>query len=229
MNYLFLIPARGGSKGIPHKNIKDLNGKPLIQYSIDVARYFTSDDNICVSSDDDKIIEVVEDYGLRVPFKRPACLATDKVGSSDVILHAIKYYLEIGKSFDALVLLQPTSPLRRPLDVENCLKMFSENCDMVVSVKKVSTNPFYNCYKENEDGYLYKLFPSKSILRRQDAPDLYEFNGAVYVINIESLLKCSLSDFSRIKYYLMDEVHSLDIDSFYDFNIANYILSNNLF
>ncbi len=89
MNPLVIIPARGGSKGIPHKNIKLLGSKPLICYAIDVARKFTSDENICVSTDDDEIIKVVEDYGLNVPFKRPDSLATDNVGTNGVLLHAL--------------------------------------------------------------------------------------------------------------------------------------------
>jgi len=91
-NVLVVIPARGGSKGIPHKNIKILGDKPLICYSIDVARQITTDDNICVTTDDDEIIKVVENYGLKVPFKRPAELATDHCGSNDVILHTLNFF-----------------------------------------------------------------------------------------------------------------------------------------
>ena len=109
MNLLYLIPARGGSKGIPHKNIKLLCGKPLITYSIDVARQLTDDQNICVSTDDEKIIQTVTDYGLAVPFKRPVCLATDSASTYDVLLHAIKFYENLGKQYDGIVLLQPTT------------------------------------------------------------------------------------------------------------------------
>jgi len=116
-NVLVVIPARGGSKGIPHKNIKPLGGKPLICYSIDVARQITSDENICVTTDDDEIIKVVEDYGLKVPFKRPAELATDNCGSNEVILHALKFFEDKGKKVDRIILLQPTSPFRTKDDV----------------------------------------------------------------------------------------------------------------
>ena len=114
---LVVIPARGGSKGIQHKNIKELGGKPLICYTIDVARQFITDDNICVTTDDDAIIKVVEDYGLKVPFKRPDYLATDTCGSNEVIQHAYKFYVEQGRNYDAILLLQPTSPFRRIEDV----------------------------------------------------------------------------------------------------------------
>ena len=112
MKLLYLIPARGGSKGIPRKNIKELSGKPLIAYSIDVARQLTDDCNICISTDDDEIMQVVTSYGLTVPFKRPDFLATDSVGTYEVILHAIDFYENLGVNYDAVVLLQPTSPLR---------------------------------------------------------------------------------------------------------------------
>ena len=113
MNPLIIIPARGGSKGIPYKNIKPLNGRPLICYSIDIARQYTTDDNICVTTDDDKIISVVEQYGLKVPFKRPAKLSTDTATSNDVLVHALKYYEEQGRAIDPVILLQPTSPFRK--------------------------------------------------------------------------------------------------------------------
>ena len=106
-NILVVIPARGGSKGLPGKNIKDLCGKPLIGYSIDVARAITSDENICVSTDDQKIIDVVESYGLHVPFVRPAEFATDKAATNDVLLHAVDFYEKRGKHYDKLLLLQP--------------------------------------------------------------------------------------------------------------------------
>lgn len=113
MEILYIIPARGGSKGIPRKNIKLLAGRPLICYSIDVARALTSDENICVSTDDNEIIRVVEEYGLKVPFKRPDYLATDTATTNDVLLHALEYYEAQGKQYDVIVLLQPTSPLRK--------------------------------------------------------------------------------------------------------------------
>ena len=110
---LVIIPARGGSKGIPYKNIKELGDKPLICYSIDVARQLTSDENICVTTDDDAIIKVVEDYGLKVPFKRPDYLATDTCGSNEVLQHAYQFYIDKGMQYDLIVLLQPTSPLEK--------------------------------------------------------------------------------------------------------------------
>lgn len=134
MKLLYLIPARGGSKGIPHKNIKQLSGKPLIAYSIDVARQLTDDCNICISTDDDEIIQVVTSYGLTVPFKRPDFLATDLAGTYEVILHAIGFYENLGISYDAVVLLQPTSPLRTAQQVMEAIGLYDKSVDAVVSV-----------------------------------------------------------------------------------------------
>lgn len=221
MNILYLIPARGGSKGIPHKNIKPLAGKPLIHYSIDVARELTTDNNICVSTDDDEIIKVVEDYGLKVPFKRPAELATDTASTNDVILHAIDYYESIGKSYDVIVLLQPTSPLRRSQHVREALSLYKSDVDMVISVRK-SHAATVLC-EENNDGFL-ELTLNKRAKRRQDIENYYEYNGAIYIINIKSIKREPLSKFSKKLKYIMDETSSIDIDSIKDLCIAEILL-----
>ncbi len=223
MKILYVIPARGGSKGIPQKNIKPLNGKPLIYYSIDVARLLTTDDHICVSSDDDEIIKVVEDYGLKVPFKRPAYLATDTATTNDVLLHAINFYESNGIYYDVLVLLQPTSPLRKASHVEQAVSLYNDSLDMVVSVKE-SHAASVIC-KENENGYLEFCF-NKSGTRRQDLSIYYEYNGAIYIINIERLKEKSLSGFTKIKKYVMDELSSVDIDIPLDWIIVESILKN---
>jgi N-acylneuraminate cytidylyltransferase len=221
MKILYVIPARGGSKGIPHKNIKPLNEKPLIYYSIDVARQLTIDENICVSTDDDEIIEVVNSYGLKVPFKRPAYLATDTATTNDVLLHAIDFYESNGIYYDVLVLLQPTSPLRKASQVEQALSLYNDSLDMVVSVKE-SHAASVIC-KENENGFLEFCF-NKSSSRRQDTSSYYEYNGAIYIINIERLKEKSLSGFTKIKKYVMDELSSVDIDIPLDWIIVESII-----
>ena len=130
MRSLFLIPARGGSKGIPHKNIKELNGKPLIHYSIDIARAVADDEDICVSTDDEEIIKCVEQMGLKVPFVRPAELASDTATTSDVICHAINYYKSLGKEYDNVVLLQPTSPLRKAYQVKEAMELYTKAIEL---------------------------------------------------------------------------------------------------
>lgn len=223
MKILYIIPARGGSKGIPHKNIKLLAGRPLIYYSIDVARGMTTDENICVSTDSNEIIKVVEEYGLKVPFKRPDYLATDTATSNDVLLHAIEYYEAHGKQYDVIVLLQPTSPLRKIQQLREALKLYKDDLDMVVSVKE-SYAPAVVC-NENEDGFLELSF-NKSGARRQDISSFYEYNGAIYIISIEMLKKNSLSGFTHIKKYVMDELTSVDIDTLLDWLVVESILSN---
>lgn len=224
MNILYLIPARGGSKGIPYKNIKSLAGKPLIYYSIDVARELTTDNHICVSTDDDKIIEIVESYGLKVPFKRPNHLATDEATTNDVLLHAIDFYEKQGLFYDVVVLLQPTSPLRRTSHVKEALQLYAEDLDMVVSVKK-SHAASVLC-QENEEGYLEFSF-NKTGLQRQKVTKFYEYNGAIYIINIRSFKQKGLSKLTKKRKYIMDETFSIDIDTINDFSYTEYLIKNN--
>lgn len=221
MNILYLIPARGGSKGVPHKNIKLLAGKPLIYYTIDAARELTTDDNICVSTDDSEIIKVVENYGLNVPFKRPAELSTDTASSNDVILHAIKYYESIGRQYDVIILLQPTSPLRKSHHIREAISLYNNNLDMIVSIKE-SHAASVLC-SENNSNYLELIF-NKNGQRRQEIDKYYEFNGAIYVLNISKLKASSISDMKKKKGYLMNDISSVDIDTELDFKIAEILL-----
>ena len=223
-----IIPARGGSKGIPYKNIKPLNGKPLICYSIDVAQQFTSNENICVTTDDDKIIEVAENYGLKVPFKRPDYLATDTSGSNEVIQHAWQFYADKGKHYDAILLLQPTSPFRKVEFLKEAVELYDDSIDMVTSVKCSSSNPYYDVYEENDNGILVLSKGDGSYVRRQDAPKVWQLNGSIYVINPKSLLKKGMLGFTKIKKYEMPELYSVDIDNLFDWKIAELIISEKL-
>ena len=219
---LVVIPARGGSKGLPGKNIKMLCGKPLIAYSIDVARAFADDNNICVSTDSEEIKQVVEQYGLKVPFLRPDYLATDTATSDDVLIHAVNYYREqYGRTFKKLILLQPTSPLRTKEDVEEAIRLYRDDIDMVVSVMK-SHAPAVLC-QDDEQGYV-QLTYNKKALGRQQLPDMYEFNGAVYVMSVDALLEKKMAGFTKIVKYVMSKEHSIDIDDIYDFLQVESIL-----
>lgn len=228
MKILTIIPARGGSKGIPHKNIKPFFGKPLIYYTIDTARRICPDENICVSTDDPKIIRTVEEYGLKVPFVRPTELATDKAGTYEVLLHALNYYEKLGKSFDVVLLLQVTSPFRTSEHVKEALKLYRSDLDMVVSVSKNRTNPYYNCFEEDNQGFLKKTLDNSLFTRRQDAPVTYEYNGAIYVINPDSLKKMPLGNFTRRVKYVMDELHSIDLDTMTDWKYAEFLKNEGL-
>lgn len=220
---LFVITARGGSKGLPGKNIKNLCGKPLIAYSIDVARAFTSDENICVSTDSETIKKVVEEYGLKVPFLRPDYLATDTATSNDVLVHAVNYFKEQGKIYKKLCLLQPTSPLRTVEDVEGAINLYRDDIDMVVSVTK-SHAPAVLCH-DDENGFVQLVYNKKAVGRQQLA-DMYEYNGAVYVMNVNSLIEKGMSGFTKRVKYVMSKEHSVDIDDIYDFYQVESILKN---
>lgn len=226
MRTLIIIPARGGSKGIPHKNIKRLNGKPLIHYTIDVARGIVADDDICVSTDDAEIIRCVEDYGLKVPFVRPSELASDTAGTYEVLLHAMSFYEKQGRKYDAVLLLQNTSPFRRVEDVKCAMQLYREDVDMVVSVREI-VSPYYNSFEE-ENGFLRQISNGEVYVRRQDTPKTYEYNGAVYLINYESLKRCSIGEFKRCVKYVMDDLHSVDLDTMLDWKYAEFIIKERL-
>lgn len=228
MRPLVIIPARGGSKGIPHKNIKELGGKPLICYAIDAARKFTTDDNICVSTDDENIIKVVEKYGLSVPFKRPDYLATDNAGTNGVLLHALNFYEEKGCHFDMIILLQVTSPFRRAEDVIEAAKLYDESIDMVTSVMPAKCNPYYDGFEDNDKGLLTISKGDGTIERRQDAPCVWQQNGAVYVINPSQLKAKGLAGMTKIRKYVMDEIHSVDLDTMFDWKVAELMLNEGL-
>lgn len=228
MKVLTIIPARGGSKGIPHKNIKPLNGKPLIYYTIDCARAVCEDEDICVSTDDLEIIKCVEDYRLKVPFVRPAELATDTAGTYEVLLHALDFYEQQGRHYDVVLLLQNTSPFRSSMHVKEALELYKPEIDMVVSVKETSSNPYYNCFEENDKGFLKISKGDGLYTRRQDVPKAYEYNGAIYVINPASLKKMPLGKFSKRIKYEMDDIHSVDLDNMIDWKFAELIIKEGL-
>ena len=225
MKPLFVIPARGGSKGIPGKNIKPLGGKPLIAYSVEVARQLAPDSDICVSTDDPAIADVVREMGLEVPFMRPDYLATDNCGTYEVLLHAVKFFEKLGRRYDTMVLLQPTSPLRTADDVRRCLEAYTPDVDMVVTVVEAASNPYYNCYETDADGFLHISKGDGSFVRRQDAPKAWEYNGAVYVINIDSLKQMPLSKFPRRRMVEMERRRSIDLDTPLDWMVAEAVVA----
>lgn len=223
---LYIIPARGGSKGIPRKNIKKLAGVPLINYSISVARELSDDEHIIVTTDDDEIADVARQTGLPVPYMRPDYLATDTAGSREVILDAMDYADSKGIEYDNVVLLQPTSPLRNVDDVKKALELYTTDLDMVVSVVESNANPYYNCFETDADsGFLRISKGDGSITRRQDAPQVWEYNGAVYVINPQSIRAMAMGEFSRKKPCVMTRERSIDLDTPLDWAIAEVVIS----
>ena len=224
MKILVIIPARGGSKGIPHKNIKPLNGKPLMHYTIDVARQIVSDEDICVSTDDQEIIKCVEDYGLDVPFVRPAELASDTAGTYEVLLHALDYYEKQGKNYDVVLLLQNTSPFRTANQVKEALKLYRSDIDMVVSVKECPANPYYNVFEEDQQGFLHVSKGDGTIFRRQDAPKVFEYNGAIYIMNATTLKTTHMHKMQKRVKYVMDDYSSFDLDTMWDWQMAEALI-----
>ena len=223
MNALYLIPARGGSKSIPNKNIKELNGKRLIYYTIDAAREIAIDEDICVSTDSELIINAVEKYGLKVPFVRPKELATDTATTAQVVKHAYDFYSNQGKSYDIIIILQPTSPFRNGTHIKEALDLFHSELDLVVSVYQTKANPYFVLYESNENGFLTKS-KTGNFSRRQDCPKVYQLNGAIYILNCSSIENYNQGNLSKIIGYEMEEGCSIDLDSEIDWEFAEYIL-----
>lgn len=227
MKPLVIIPARGGSKGLTKKNIKELNGIPLINWTINAAREVFEDQYICISTDSEEIKMNCESLGLNVPFLRPVELASDTASTYDVLLHSISFYESKGYFPDTIILLQPTSPFRNSTHIKKALELYTDSLQMLVSVKETQANPYYSLFEEDSNGYLRKS-KSGNFLRRQDLPKVYEYNGAIYVINVEELKKNRLNDFTRIKKFEMDQLSSQDIDTILDFMVCEVIIKLNL-
>ncbi len=223
---LIIIPARGGSKGIPRKNIRLLDGKPLIAYSIEVAKAVAADTaDIILSTDDAEIARVGREWGIEVPYSRPAKLADDTTGTREVLLHAMDWADSRGMTYDCVLLLQPTSPLRTVADVEAALKLYRPDIDMVVSVMPTAANPYYDCFETDTDGFLGICKGPGTYTRRQDAPEAWQYNGAVYVINPASLRQMPMGCFARRVPSVMPRENSIDLDTPLDWTIAEAIIN----
>ena len=228
MKKLFLIPARGGSKGLPRKNILPLAGRPMIEYTLDAAiGAMEEGDEICVSTDDAEIIQVVENYGVQIPFVRPAELSSDTSGSQEVIEHALNWHEEQNQSFDVVVLLQVTSPLRNATHVKAALALWSPEVDMVVSVKETDSNPYYVLFEEDRNEFLQKS-KQGTFTRRQDCPKVYEYNGAVYVMSISTLKNNGIFNFNKKRKFTMSKESSVDVDDIIDFRLAEILMKERI-
>jgi N-acylneuraminate cytidylyltransferase len=224
---LIVIPARGGSKGIPNKNIKLLAGKPLIHYSIEIAQQIVPNNQIIVSTDSEAIKKISEQKGVKIENLRPENLASDIATTYDVLLHEINSVEKTGWKPKVLILLQPTSPFRKLDHVKGGIEKFKEGrIDLLVGVNKTSSNPYYTLYEENESGFLEQSKKS-NFKRRQDCPTVWEINGALYIVNIEVLKQQSLSEIERRKGYEMDEYSSIDLDTPLDWIIAESVIEHN--
>lgn len=225
INILALITARGGSKGLPGKNIKPLNGFPLIYYSIEAAikSKYIDKNNIFCTTDSDEIANVALQYNCRV-IKRPYHLSDDKATSISVVLHALDYLKsELQKEFDYLLLLQPTSPLRTVQHIDEAIELaINKNADSVISVFEAKYPP-YHMKLINEQGILTD-FIKHNYSRRQDMPVVYSVNGAIYITKT-NVLKNDKNFYGKNSFpYLMSWLESIDIDDINDFKLAEFLI-----
>jgi len=222
-----LIPARGGSKGLPGKNIKPLMGKPLISWTIEQALRSKYIDQVVVTTDKIKIARIAKRYGADVPFIRPKELATSSARGIDVLLHAVKYFENEGHNFDLVLWLQPTSPLRKNVDVERAIKMlFRNNAKAVVSVTRSEHHPWLNVRLTSDKRCmpLYKNVGKNK--NRQELPVYYRINGAIYLSYIDSIKKTKSFVGKDTCAYIMPSERSVDIDTALDFEFAEFLLDN---
>lgn len=223
---LGIIPARGGSKGIPGKNIKLLADKPLIAWTIEAALDSHGLDRIIVSTDDEMIAKLSLEWGAEVPFLRPASLAEDSSPTMDVVLHALDH-MELKENFcpDYILLLQPTSPLRTSQDIDNALEKASRhNADAVVSICIANPHP-YLAKRLSEGGTIADFISQEKIYtRRQELPPAYALNGAIYLNRRSSLLQEKTFLPEGTYGYVMPDERSIDIDNPWDFHLADLIM-----
>lgn len=225
---LALIPARGGSKRLPGKNVLSMGGKPLIAWSIEAAKNSGIFADIVVSTDDGEIAEVSRKYGAQIPFMRPAEVAGDSAGTFDVVKHALEALEKLGKTYTHVMVLQPTSPLRSPEDITRSLELLkSKNSDAVISVTLCEHPPQWsNTLPEN--GSMDQFLKPELIVRSQDLPSSFRLNGAIYLYETQALLKNkAMLPMKNSFAYVMDQARSIDIDTQFDFDVAAAILSLN--
>jgi len=223
---LGLIPARGGSKGLPRKNIRPLLGKPLIAWTIEQAKVSKYVDKVVVSTDDEEIAEVAKQYGAKVPFMRPKELARDDTPGIDVVFHAMNWFTKNkNKQYDLIILLQPTSPLRTAEDIDKAIELlFLKKAKAIVSVCEVDHHPLWtNTLPENG---CMKDFIRKEIMNknRQELPTFYGLNGAIYLAYWD-YIKEQKGFFGKETFaYIMPKERSVDIDSELDLKLAEILM-----
>jgi len=227
MKYVALICARGGSKGLPKKNIKLLNGIPLIGWSINIAKKFEKISRIIVSTDSEEIASVALEYGAEVPFLRPQALSLDNSPEWLVWRHAIEYLeSQQDEIIDNLIVLPATAPLRSVQDVNKCIDEFEKgNVDSIITVSEAKRNPYFNMIINDDDGYSSLVINNKGITRRQDAPTVFDMTTVAYVIK-SKFVKTSNSIFEgRVRSVCIPDERAIDIDTMLDFKIAECLIS----
>jgi len=231
MKILGLIPARGGSKGIPGKNSKMLGGKPLIQYSIDAALACTRIERVVVSTDSEAIASISKAAGAEVPFLRPAELASDQSPTIDTIIHALRFFQDGGTHFDAVCLLQPTCPFRSAEEIDEALQRFqNQEADSLVSVREVphQYNPHWVFEADEQSGFLKIATGEKQIIpRRQALPKAYHRDGSIYITRASVLLEQNSLYGEKMSFWLQSNPVHVNIDTPEDWAAAEVFIKKN--
>lgn len=224
MSNIAVITARSGSKGVKDKNIRQLEGKPLLAYTVEAALRSGCFDCVHVSTDSEEYAKIAKAYGADVPFLREASLATDTAGTWDVLRACVEQYDRLGQKFDTVTLLQPTSPLRDVLDIQKAFQIFEEkHAQSVVSVCEAEHSPML-CNTLGTDGSMDGFVDLNKVGRRQDMETYYRLNGAIYIQTTTLLMEQGNLYGSGAYAYVMSQEHSIDIDTELDFLIAETIL-----
>lgn len=224
MKNIAIIPARSGSKGVKDKNIRSLNGKPLMAYSIEAALKSGEFDEVMVSTDSEKYAEVAKQYGAKVPFLRSASTATDSASSWDMVNEVLGKYEDLGRTFDTFCLLQPTSPLRTSENIIEAYTLYREKADFaVVSVCEAEHSPLW-CGHLPEDHEFTDFIQQDSLKQRQSGRKFYRLNGAIYIVNINRFKVDSYLYQKGSFAYVMPQEISVDIDTEIDFALAEVLL-----
>lgn len=227
-NILAVITARKGSKRLVGKNMLNLGGKPLISWTIEEALKSKYLDNVIISTDDLDIINLFQKYnGINIPFIRPKELSSDDTSSVDVILHALDFYKLKNENFDYVMMLQPTSPLRKSEDIDNSIEELSEEIKSVISVCETEHSPLWSNKLPSNNSM--KNFLPKQIrnLRSQDLPIYYRLNGAIYISSVKYLIEQNGFLGDQSKAYIMPIERSVDIDTKADFDLCKITINEN--
>ena len=224
MKNLAIIPARSGSKGLKDKNIKELNGKPLMAYSIEAALETGIFDEVMVSTDSEKYALIARQYGAQVPFMRELALASDEAGSWDVVRSVLHQYRKMDKQFDTVTLLQPTSPLRDKSDILGAMNLFIEKeASSVISITLIE-HPIQWSMSLEQNKVVHFREPNNCTKRRQELDPFYRANGAIYISKTDNILTNNSIYNESCLGYLMDTDKSIDIDTEVDFYLAEILL-----
>ena len=223
---LAIIPARSGSKGLKDKNIKLLNGKPLMAYTIEAAIKSKMFDEIMVSTDSEKYAKIAKQYGAKVPFMRNSELSNDNASSWDVVRDVLSKYKETGKEFDTVALLQPTSPLRTAEDIVKGYKILKDkSANSVIGVCEVGHSPLWMNTLPEDNVMVNFINPKVAGLPRQKLDKYYRINGALYIRRTDNLNKIEYIYSDKCYAFIMDKKRSIDIDDEYDFLFAEVVFS----